>query len=97
MPAAIHQQFEQEGRVADGDNKFHADYSLLYLVLFLLGLFYIIIMYILSSSNQDRLSQLNKSKRSWLGSEKGGRGAHVEDDVVVRDGGFFGSEKQRVD
>ncbi len=96
MPAAIHQQFEQDGRVVD--NKFHADYSLLYLVLFLLGLFYIVIMYILSSSNQDRLAQLNKSKRSWLGSEKSSRNvSHVEDDVVVRDGGFFGSEKHRVD
>jgi hypothetical protein len=61
MPAAIHQQFEGEGELLD--EKFNADYTLLYLVLLLLGLFYVVIMWILSSTNADRVSQLEKTKK----------------------------------
>ena len=61
MPQALKQQLDQGGRVVDGTaERFDADYSLLYLVLFLLGLFYILIMHILSSSNTDRATQLER-------------------------------------
>ncbi len=60
MPEALKQQIDQGGRIADGSERFDADYSLLYLVLFILGLFYILIMHILSSSNNDRATQLQR-------------------------------------
>lgn len=60
MAAGLKEQVDQGGRVVDGAQHFDADYSLLYLVLFLLGLFYILIMHILSSTNNDRTAQLEK-------------------------------------
>lgn len=45
-------------------NELSHDYMLLYIVVGVLGVFYFVIMWILSSSNTDRVQRLNKLKHS---------------------------------
>ncbi len=44
------------------ENNLSGDYFLLYLVLFVLATFYFIIMWVLSSSNNDRIDRLGRLK-----------------------------------
>lgn len=63
---AIKQQFDNQGQVGEGSGLYFNlthDYYLLMLVLGVLGLFYIVIMYILSSTNAERVARLDQLKK----------------------------------
>ncbi len=65
----IKEQFDAEGRIEDAEEASQVaglshDYYLLMVVLVVLGCFYLVIMYILTSANSDRLQRLNKLKHS---------------------------------
>jgi type VI protein secretion system component VasF len=63
MPSIPKQQYE--GNEGVEDSIISGEHFLLYLVLFLLAVFYLVIMWILNSSNNDRverLESLNKKR-----------------------------------
>lgn len=63
MAKGSHGPKAQFGNEQNENQVISGDYFLLYLVLFLLATFYFIIMWVLSSSNNDRLDRLGKLKK----------------------------------
>lgn len=61
MAKGTHGLKEQFGNEKN-ENNLSGDYFLLYLVLFVLATFYFIIMWVLSSSNNDRIDRLGRLK-----------------------------------
>eukprot|EP01039_Chlorochromonas_danica_P010339 gene10340-11446_t len=65
---AIKEQFDHGGEIEDESThrmfaSLFYDYSLLLLVLFFLGVFFLVIMYILTDANADRVTRLDRLKK----------------------------------